>query len=692
MQLKRVRVRNFRSLRDCTVEVGAHTGILGGNGAGKSTLLRAMERFYASSSTVDLDDFFARDPKEPIEIELTFTAFTEAEQAVFGERIQGDEMSIVRVFEAGGAKGNGKYYGAALQAPEFQEFRQGASAAARRAAYAALRDLGPPFDELPSATTDADRAAALADWEARHPERLQPLRDDGQFFGFTNVFRGALQRFTSFVFVPAVRDAKADAEDAKGAVIAQLMQLVVRSAIERRTEFREWQTRIDGEYKALTDPARLTELGDLSGELSATLQTYYGDAAVNLTWRPAVDFSVPLPAAEVSLDEDGFDGPVDRKGHGLQRAFVLTLLQHLAKATASDAARQTAETVADADAAVPAAGPAAAPRAYVLPGLILAVEEPELYQHPTKQRHFAHVLQQLSDGSLPGVATRTQVLFASHSSLFVSLGRFDELRLARRRPAPDGVHKECALTSSTLDAVCRRLEAAFRDEPGSRSAEGLRSRLHVIGPELAEGFFADLVVLVEGASDRAALLATAAAMGVSLEARGVAVLPCGGKTVISNPAAVFQALDVPTYIVFDSDKGKGENEKVDHNRALQRLSGAAEAEIFDTGAHVGARFASFEMDLEAALRSELGDEYLAELDSARERLGLQDRKQVSKSPTAMTEVVGALDARGKRSATLEAIVSAIVACREAATHVATEPALEAVEVAPEPAVALEPAE
>jgi putative ATP-dependent endonuclease of the OLD family len=682
MQLKRIRISHFRSLRDCTVEIGAHTAVLGGNGTGKSTLLRAVDRFYAPSSVVELDDFFGRDPSRPIEIELTFTDFTEAERAVFGERIHDDEMSVVRVFETGGAKGNGKYYGVTGQAPEFHAFRQGASARARAEAYEAIRALGSPFDELQAVRTDADRYAELAAWEQRHPERLQNQRDDGQFFGFTNVFRGALQRFTSFVFVPAVRDAKADSEDAKGAVIAQLMQLVVRSAVEQRQEFREWQSRIDAEYKALTDPEKLTELGSLSSELSGTLKSFYGDAAVNLAWRAADGFAIPLPAAEVSLDEDGFDGPVDRKGHGLQRAFVLTLLQHLAKATAASEANKQADATGDAqnqpdrahdeqEAATPetpppevGTDPTVPP--YVLPGLILAIEEPELYQHPTKQRHFARVLQQLSDGSLPGVAATTQVLFASHSSLFVSMGRFDEIHLARRQHALEFAHKECVLTSSTLDDVCRRLESAFGEAEGTHTAEGLRSRLHVIGPELAEGFFADLVVLVEGASDKAALLATASEMGLSLEALGVAILPCGGKTVLSKPAAVFQALRIPTYIIFDCDKGKGDDEKLDHNRALQRLAGVPESGLFDCQSEVSRNFASYEVDLEAVLQNELGAAYEEELDAARVRLGLQNRKQVSKSPVAMAEVMQEAAKRGARSTTLEQIVEAIVAAQASA--------------------------
>lgn len=40
---------------------------------------------------------------------------------------------------------------------------------------------------------------------------------------------------------------------------------------------------------------------------------------------------VPRPVADVFLIDEGFGGPVDRLGHGLQRAFIFTLLQHLTR-------------------------------------------------------------------------------------------------------------------------------------------------------------------------------------------------------------------------------------------------------------------------------------------------------------------------------------------------------------------------
>ncbi len=452
VRLKRVHIKNFRAIRDVAINLGPQTAFLGANGAGKSTVLRAIDRFYSPSPSIELDDFFARNTNEPIEIALTFTGFPETERDLFASRITNDEMTVVRIFEATGGRNSGKYYGLTLQNPHFGEIRSAAGNNPKRDAYNRIREHPYFGGRLPAVKRADEIETFLAQWEAGHPEDSLLSRDDGQFFGFSNVGRGNLQKSTAFVFIPAVRDASADSVDSRGAVIARLMELVVRSAVQRRADIRAFQTQVAEQYRELTNPEQLHELGELAGELTNTLRFFYGSAGVDLRWKASDDLTLPLPTAEVQLDDDGFVGPVDRKGHGLQRAFILTLLQHLAKAVATENPDEPVDQ--QGEAATPPAQP-------VMPGLILAIEEPELYQHPTKQRHFSKVLSQLSDGSLPGVARETQVLFASHSSLFISTDRFDEVRLARRK-ALDPEHKECRIVQSTLAQIARVLEP-FRE-------------------------------------------------------------------------------------------------------------------------------------------------------------------------------------------------------------------------------------
>ncbi len=488
MQLKRASIRNYRSLKDVTIDFGSHTALIGTNGAGKSSILKALAQFYSTSGRLDRDDYFGRDQSLPVEIELTFGDLGEEERTMFESRVRDGELVVTRVFD--GSPSSGRYYGSVLQNRDFREIRSQTTANPKRAAYRELKDNNRKYAGLPTAASATAVDEALVAWEAEHPDDLTLERDDGQFFGFQNASRGALQRYTKIVFVPAVREASADAADTRNSPIGQLLEILVRSAISQRADVQALQRDVTARYREIVSPENMPELRALSGNLTKELKELYSDAAVGLQWREAEEIPIPLPTADVTLSDDGFGGPVDRQGHGLQRAFVLTLLQHLARASSTPDVREDDEEV------VPAIS---------MPSVILAIEEPELYQHPTKQRHLATVLRRLSSGVIPGAAGTTQVIFASHSPMFVSLTNADDIRLARRVAIGGHEHKQSEFLALDLDEVARKLERSQGKAEGTYSAETLKPRLHILGTDLAEGFFASGVVLVEGRSDRAAL-------------------------------------------------------------------------------------------------------------------------------------------------------------------------------------------
>ncbi len=526
MQLERARIKNFRSLKDIEVGFGAHTALIGANGAGKSSILKAIEKFYSTSKNCDADDFFGRDQGQPIEIELTFHQLSDQEAASFEDRVRDGKLVITRVFDGGPS--SGRYHGIVPQIPDFVAIRAQSVATQKRAAYNALRDNNTLYADLPSVGSAAAVDQALLDWETVHPAQLVLLPDDGQFFGFQNNSRGKLQKHTSFVFIPAVREASADAVDGKASVIGKLLELLVRSQILQRPDVKAFKAQMTEAYQALVSAEKMPELGKLAVTLTSDLRGLYQDAEVALNWREIGEIPVPLPMADVFLKDDGFGGPVDRQGHGLQRAFIFTLLQHLARTAAPD----SDDAVAGDTRGGSSAGPAVLAEA---PTLILAIEEPELYQHPTKQRHFAEVLRGLSSGTLPGVQGHTQVIFCSHSPMFISMSKADEIRLIRRSASADGALKQCSLQALDLKSVVRKLERGWAKPVGSYSAQTLIPRLHILGAELAEGFFANGVILVEGRSDKAALMATARILGINFEAAGIAILSAEGKRTLTAP-------------------------------------------------------------------------------------------------------------------------------------------------------------
>jgi len=660
VQLIQARIRNFRSLRDVAVTLGAQTAFIGGNGAGKSSILKAIEKFYSTSKSLDQDDYFGRDMSLSVEIELTFGHLSDEERETFASRVRSDQLVVSRLFD--GSSSSGRYFGSVPQNPDFVAIRSLASARDRNNAYKALRTDDPDYQDLPPATSAQQVEENMQQWEADHQDALVLQRDDGQFFGFQNAGRGALQRHTSFVFIPAVREASADATDGKSTAIGKLLEIVVRSAILQRGDVIAFQEEVTEKYRSLVAPENMPELGQLADRLTVDLKSLYRDAEVGLAWREAADIQVPLPAADVSLSDDGFGGPVDRQGHGLQRAFVFTLLQHLAKT--SFVMEPTEESGGSSE------GPAVPARA---PSLILAIEEPELYQHPTKQRHLATVLRGLSDGSLPGAEGPTQILFGSHSPMFVSLERADEIRLVRREDCDDCPFKQCALHSLDLEVIAQQLGTAWGKE-GAYTAVTLAPRLHILGTELAEGFFANGIVLVEGRSDKAALHACARMLGLDFQAAGIAVLSAEGKGNLDKPYAIFRELRIPTYVLWDCDKGKKEAQA---NLALLRLvrpdEGLTEAKLATL---VEGQHAHFEDTLEATLVQELGEEtHRSCLAEACKPFGLTPSKDTHKIPDVMYRTLALAREKGATSATLEALVLAIWAHLTGETPTPTECAI-----------------
>lgn len=654
MRLRRVHLKNFRAISELTMDVGQHTVLVGANGVGKSCVLKAIDKFFSKSPAVSTEDFHGKNVADPIEITLTFYDFSPQEAETFAGRIYGGEMVVSRFLVAGAApRENGKYYGQAPRHPAFQEVRAIQGAVPRRAAYNGLRSDA-AYADLPPAASEAQVLSAMEEWEAAHPGQCVLDRDDGQFFGFSNVGRGILQRHISFVFVPAIRDAAADATDKGNTVIAQLIELVVKTIVQKREDFRKWQADTMDQYKALVSPENLGELDGLSELLSTTLKHFYSDTEVELAWQPPAEFQVALPAADVALTEQGYTGPVEGKGHGLQRAFIFTILQHLANAVRAPAPEDAEDGANGA-----AEGAGEAEQAEITHSLILAIEEPELYQHPTKQRHISRVLAEISAGTIPGVMSQTQIILCSHSPYFLSTERFSDVRLARRHSAPEH-HGAFAVSQVSNQAVCDLLNETLQMPIADQyTVDNLVAKLHILDPLVAEGFFASVAVVLEGVGDRAALSAVARARGLNFEAQGIALLPVGGKLNIARPHAVFSLLQIPVYAVFDSDSDlTPENRHPEANIGIQRLS--LEAEPVEYRTYVANRFASFDTCLERTLAGELGAAFENQVALAAAKYGLP-RKRLLKSPVSLGEIVRGCMDTGSESETLNGIVDRISA-------------------------------
>lgn len=662
MIIKSLHVKNFRCILDGTLACEPLTAIVGPNGAGKSSFLRALELFHSENSRVTSEDFHNGDIENPIEITATFTQLDEDAKERFASYLEGEDLTVTRVISISEGRISATFHGARLQNIDFAPIRQASPAAVLRQKYTELRKR-PEYSDLPADTNQRNDLDALREWEQQHPDMCTRQQDEGQFFGFTGVGHGYLGRYVRFIHIPAVRDAAEDVAEGRGRVITEIIDLVVRSTLASNDDLTTLRRESQEKYDAIMTADNAPDLDSLSTRLTSTLKTYVPEASVEMQWLTEGGIEISLPKADVKLAEDGYASAVARTGHGLQRAFILTMLQHLAAAQADSVARASHEDTPELGTAE-AESDQTAESPITMPSLVLCIEEPELYQHPNRQRHLSKILLQLASGALPGVAPTTQIIYSTHSPLFVGIDRFDQVRVLRKISNGAGSPKITSIVEVHGDTVAEALwEACDRCDRTGKPVpkftwETLRPRLQTImTPWMAEGYFAEVVVLVEGEDDRAALIGAASARGHELESIGVTVIPCGGKTSIDRPCAVFQHFNIPVYLMWDGDKD-GNNANPRENHILLRLAGHSVSD-WPSGVYDG--FTCFENKLEDTVRNEMGHAlYDTILREVQDEFGYNIRQDAIKNPYAFQQILTRARTHGCGCDTLDASVEAIV--------------------------------
>lgn len=629
MIISRVSVSNFRCILDAQVALDPVTVLLGPNGSGKSCFLRAIDQFYNPNAKYDETDFY--DKTREIVVTVTFGNLTSEEKDLFKFYVEGDSLTVQKVINWSTGKTSQKYHGMRLRNSDFDAFRNAKGAHLRRE----YQQILAKYASLAPYSTKEDAEEALRQWEIAHPDQCTRVRDDGQFFGFKEVGEAQLERYTRFILIPAVRDAAQDAAEGRGAAISQIIDLVIRNELAQKREYLELQQDTAKRFKTV-----LPDLAELNERLTNSIRSYVPDSQIRLVWQGEQGSYFPSPTVLTQLMEDGYFSPVDKTGHGLQRAFVLTMLQQLALAQGTARSEQENKRIN-------------------APNLIIGIEEPELYQHPDRQRHFSRVLLELSSRSIPQVAGTIQVAYSTHSPLLVDLGRFESLRMFRKIAGEGDAPKRTSIAQATIKRIVRDFEIARNVPEGTFSAGSLMPHLQVLmTPWFNEGFFARLAMLVEGITDRGAILGIALSMGHDLESRGVSIIPYNGKASLIYASLIFRSLGVPTYILWDSDASSTDGKNIACNRTILRFLGKQEE---DFPGIVSDDFTAFKTNLHDVLRAEVGAQtYDKLLSEYLKRLELRDGAKVMENEHIVRDLYNEIKVNKKSSRTMEEIISKVV--------------------------------
>ena len=165
---------------------------------------------------------------------------------------------------------------------------------------------------------------------------------------------------------------------------------------------------------------------------------------------------------------------------------------------------------------------------------------------------------------------------------------------------------------ATFEEVAGRLSAVTGQKVSPIPAQ--RADLQqALQPNVNEIFFASKLVLVEGIEDHAYITSWMVLTQRLDEYRrhGCHLVAVNGKSNLIKPVVIAQALNIPTFVVFDADGGvNADGRRKQHemdNKALLRLLGGDEAQFFPPETVWGEQFVMWPHDIGSTLRSDVGD-------------------------------------------------------------------------------------
>lgn len=513
MKIKALEIKNWRSIKELKVTVQDLMIIIGQNNHGKSNLLSAILFFFGEIKHQDLD--FSQGSEE-LFVDIEFSELDEQDKKTFEKYIT--QQETIKVRKVAYLSGSFEYKGWIQNCSEDYLKEENAGNYTSRETANNL----PFYPYLPS-TGRLSKQQIIEVQQKYIQSNIENLTfsyelEKTNFMGLKSVAKGI---FGEVYFLPAIKNAADDFASKDTSVFSKLLGEVVETMSQYNEDwqgtkqqlaklFSKFSKYIDG----VENIERPKQLSDLENELSKEL----------LSWNACFDIELNIPDIDSILKSnasvwinDGTRTDIARKGHGLQRAVTIALIQLIAKRQLQS--NQDSETT----------------NRKVSKSRYFIFEEPELYLHPQAQRSLFDSFVELSTG-------RNQVILCTHSSNLISIDKYKSIYIIKKQ------NEQCG------SKVTQCEEDLF---DGNQKNEWNLS--YWINPDRGELFFAEKVILVEGQTDKVILPALADKLGVFKHS--YTVIDCGSKQNIPLYIKLMNKFNIPYVAVYDKDHQKDKSEQ-----------------------------------------------------------------------------------------------------------------------------------
>lgn len=526
MKIQSIEIKNWRSIKELKITAQDLMIIIGQNNHGKSNLLSAILFFFGEIKHHDLD--FSQGSQE-LFVELEFTDLDEQDKTTFGKYLT--QQETIRVRKTAHLNGSFEYKGWIQTCSEDYLKEENAGSYTSRETANSL----PFYPHLP--TTGRLTKQNIIDAQQKYiQENFTSLSfsyelEATNFMGAKSVAKGI---FGDVYFLPAIKNAADDFASKDTSIFGKLLGEVVETMSQHNSDwqgtkqqltslFSKFSKYIDGKENA----NRPEQLSNLEKELSQELSSWNACFDIELN---APDIDTILKSSASVWINDGTRTDIARKGHGLQRAVTIALIQLIAKRQLQ--AINNTETTTRV---------ASKSRYFIF-------EEPELYLHPQAQRALFDSFVHLSE-------TGSQVILCTHSSNLISMDKYKSIYIVKKENEQAG------------SKVTQCQEDLF---DGNQKNEWNLS--YWINPDRGELFFAEKVILVEGQTDKVIIPALADRLGVFKYS--YTIIDCGSKQNIPLYIKLLNKFRIPYIAVYDKDHQ--ENKKT-NSQAIGAADSATKA-------------------------------------------------------------------------------------------------------------------